>query len=138
MEARDLFQEVLYQVWRSLPSFKGESNIDTWVYQITLNTCYALNIRQKKTNHNTVPLDGIEIAADEPSLSEVDRVRYDALQACISTLDELERSVIVLMLEQLPYKAISAISGLSENHVAVKVKRIKNLLLGCLRKKLAT
>jgi len=69
MDAQDLFQEVVVQIWQSLGSFKGNSHVKTWIYRITLNVCYRSNKTQKRNNQNIVPLDGIEIAQRQTSVA---------------------------------------------------------------------
>ena len=136
IEPQDLFQEVIYQVWRSLPSFKGNSGINTWVYKIAINVCYTSKIRLEKKNLNFVRLDSIKFIAAETSPDKDQQEKYDVLKSCISSLSESDKTIVVLSLEELPYKEIAEITGLTENHVAVKMKRIKKILLKCITRKL--
>ena len=136
IEPQDLFQEVVFQIWKSLPTFKGNSSLSTWVYKVALNVCYSSKIRLKKKNHNPVSLESIKFLPAENNTEKDQQEKYRALRECISTLNEVNKSIVVLSLEELPYKEIAAISGLTENHIAVKMKRIKKLLLACITKKL--
>lgn len=132
LEPQDLFQEVVCEIWSSLTSFKGNSDIRTWVYRITLNVCYRANQVHKRKNQQTIQLDGIQI---EPSATESDDEtgkKYTTLRHCISQLKDLDRSIVMLHLDELPYKEIAEITGITENHVAVKIKRIKVKLLECI------
>lgn len=133
-EAKDLFQEVLLNLWKSLPSFKHQSNIDTWVYRITINVCLrAKQFADKKQKH-FVRLEGINFENIEDTIAPSENEKlFQKLFECIKTLEGIDKSIILLHLEDLPYKEIAHIFGLSENHVAVKIKRIKSKLLNCLK-----
>ncbi|WP_370592778.1 RNA polymerase sigma factor [Roseivirga sp. E12] len=136
IEPQDLFQEVVYQIWKSLPSFKGNSNVDTWIYRIALNVGQRSKLKLEKQNGKTVRLESIlftPIETDDRSQEE----KYQALRDCIDILNESDQSLMVLYLEDLPYKEIAIITGLTENHVAVKMKRIRKLLFECITPKLS-
>ena len=133
---QDLFQEVVYQVWKSFSTFKGNSGIDTWVYKIALNVCQRSKMKNEKGSEKTVRLTSLQfIPADLPP-DESDQVKYQALQDCIVMLNQDDQSLIVLLLEGLPYKQIAEIIGSTDNHVAVRMKRIRKLLLNCITPKL--
>lgn len=136
IEPQDLFQEVVIQVWKSLPTFKGNSNISTWVYKIAINVCYTSKARLEKKSNNFVRLDSIKIQPAEIPPDQDQKEKYLVLRECISTLNEVDKSIVVLSLEELPYKEISEITGLTENHIAVKMKRIRKSLLKCITQKL--
>ena len=136
IEPQDLFQEVVIQVWKSLPTFKGNSSINTWVYKIAINVCYTSKARLEKKNHNPVSLDSIKFLPAENTPEKDQQEKYLALRECISKLNEVDKSIVVLSLEELPYKEIAVITGMTENHIAVKMKRIRKLLLKCITQKL--
>ncbi|WP_420399894.1 RNA polymerase sigma factor [Flagellimonas sp.] len=136
-EAKDLFQEVLVNIWKALPNFNGDSTLTTWMYRITLNVGlrYRSNLlRDKKriSEIKSVTIEQIE-GHQEESRS---RLKLDLLRQCVRHLNEIDKAVITLYLEELPYKEIGTILGLKENTVAVRVKRIKTKLLNCLNEKL--
>ena len=133
-DAKDLFQEVLLNIWKSLPSFKNQSNIATWVYRITINVCLRAKQFSDKKQKHFVRLDGVKFENIEDTIvtSEKEKL-FQKLSECIKKLEGIDKSIILLHLEDLPYKEIAHIFGLSENHVAVKIKRIKNKLLNCLK-----
>jgi len=126
-DQKDLVQDVLLNIWKALPGFEQRANINTWLYRITLNVC--LRSKYERAQKNKVQLDSISIeaVADSPK-SE----KYEQLYHCIGQLGETDKSIIILFLEDLPYKEIAEIVGISENHVAVKIKRIKGKLMKCL------
>jgi len=136
IEPQDLFQEVVYQIWKSLPSFKGKSSIDTWVYRIALNVCMRSKLKLEKKREKTIRFDAIQFKASDNTLNEDDDEKYKFLKTCIAMLNESDTSIIVLYLEDISYKQIAEITGLTENHVAVKMKRIRKKLFECINPKL--
>ncbi len=136
IEPQDLFQEVVYQIWKSLPSFKGKSSIDTWVYCIALNVCMRSKLKLEKKREKTIRFDAIQFKASDNTLNEDDDEKYKFLKTCIAMLNESDTSIIVLYLEDISYKQIAEITGLTENHVAVKMKRIRKKLFECINPKL--
>ncbi len=119
-DREDLFQEILYNAWRSYPSFEGRSKFSTWLYRVALNTAFH-QTRKDKFFGKLAELDKIEYhAAPEP---EEDKI--EILWRVIGKLDELEKSIVLLYLDELSYKEISEITGLTETNVGVKLNRIK-------------
>ena len=136
IEPQDLFQEVVFQIWKSFSSFKAKSSINTWVYKIALNVCFRSKLKMEKANSKLVKLDSIQFIPAETDSDSDDEEKYKALHDCIYSLNESDQSIVVLYLEELPYKEIASITGLSENHIAVKMKRIKQQLFDCITPKL--
>jgi len=126
---KDLYQDVLVQIWRSLPSFQGRSTIETWIYRITVNTCIKASLKIRRYEKE-LSLDQFEMKLYE--LPEGEKERYEALYICIGRLGAADKTLIGLFLEERPYKEIAEILGLTENHVAVKLSRIKKALQVCL------
>ncbi len=122
-DREDLFQEVCINIWRSLPSFREKSSVNTWMYRIALNVCMQFYLSDKK-KEKPYSLDGIEIEFIETSADD----NVEKLYASISRLNEAEKPLIQLYLDDLPYREISKIMGISENLVAVKINRIKDKL----------
>ncbi|MDB4292418.1 RNA polymerase sigma factor [Maribacter sp.] len=135
-DTKDLFQEVLVNIWKSMPSFKENSTIGTWMYKITLNVCLRLKTKEIKKQKKLLRLDSRAINIYKTEITEVGqnkkREELIQLRKCIKQLNEADKAVITLYLEELPYKEISNITGLTENNIAVKIKRIKKKLLNCL------
>ena len=136
LEPQDLFQEVLYAIWKSISTFNGNSNISTWIYRITLNVCLRSKQKLEKKNFKTVRLASIQFVPVEISHDTTQQEKHNALISCISSLNENDKSIIILYLEELKYKEIAEITGMTENHIAVKMKRIKKALLNCITNKL--
>ena len=119
IEPQDLFQEVIFQIWKSLDSFKSNSSLDTWVYKITINVCLRSKLKLDKNNNKTERLDAINISPVEQEIDDSEQEKFKYLKECITTLNETETSLIVLYLDDLPYKEIAIITGISENYIAV-------------------
>ena len=136
IEPQDLFQEVVFQIWKSLEDFKGKSSIDTWVYKIAINVCLRSKMKFDKGNNKTERFESIHFTPVEKEIDASEQEKYNYLKECIATLNESDTSLIVLYLDDLSYKEISAIAGLSENHIAVKMKRIRKKLFECIRPKI--
>jgi RNA polymerase sigma factor (sigma-70 family) len=136
-DKKDLFQESLINIWQSMPSFSGNSSLSTWMFRITLNVCLRLQTQQLKKRDRYRKLDSIafEMVSDDDNHTE-EKEQLVKLRNCIKKLNEADRAVTTLYLEELSYKEISEITGLTENHVAVKIKRIKMKLLTCINETL--
>jgi RNA polymerase sigma factor (sigma-70 family) len=133
-DAKDLFQEVLLNIWKSLPTFKHLSNIDTWIYRITLNICLRTKQFSDKKQKHFIKLESLELEnIGESIISNRNEKMFYKLSECIKKLEGIEKSIILLHLEDVSYKEIALVVGLTENHIAVKIKRIKNKLLTCLK-----
>ncbi|HKK42875.1 MAG TPA: RNA polymerase sigma factor [Bacteroidales bacterium] len=125
----DMYQEIVLQLWKSYPGFKGKSAISTWVYRVALNTAIT-HIRKPAIIVDTEEVP--EIACDYESiadLSEDTRLLYKA----ISKLDRIEKAIILLWLEDRSYKEISETTGISVKNVSVKITRIKVKLANILK-----
>lgn len=121
-ELEDYYQEVLIQLWRSLPKFRNESKMSTWIYRISLNTCISYVRKNKKVNKvSLIDLDFID--------NDIEKKYYiDELYLLINRLNKFEKAIILLWLEDRDYEEIASIVGISKNNVAVKLNRIKEKL----------
>jgi RNA polymerase sigma factor (sigma-70 family) len=133
-DQKDLFQEVALNLWKSLSSFRKEANVNTWVYRVCLNICMQYAMKLNKEKRPRINMEGIEIFDDSVdlynNLENVEKTKM--LYECISKLYDAEKSLVLLFLEDLSYKTISEVLGISENHVAVKLSRIKKKLFNCI------
>lgn len=132
-DTKDLFQEVLVNIWKSMPSFMGNSDIGTWMYRITLNVCLRIRTKEIKKQKQLLRMDSraINIYKTE-NVENGQNEQLLQLRRCIKKLNAVDKALITLYLEELPYREISNIMGLNENHIAVKIKRIKKKLLNCI------
>ena len=122
-EVADLFQEILINMWKGFSSFRGESSISTWIWRISLNTC--INTSKTGRKLDTIPLN-VNINPYEDVDEEALQVRqlYDR----INQLGLVDRSLILLWLENLSYEEIGSIMGISVKNVSVKLVRIREKL----------
>lgn len=132
-DTKDLFQEVLVHVWRSMSTFKGDAAIGTWMFRVALNVCLRFKSKHTKNQKRFIRLDSVVISdIKEKVINEAENEKLEALRKCVKKLNEGNKAVVALYMEGLSYREISDILGISENHVAVKVKRIKSKLLNCI------
>ena len=118
---KDLVQEVTLQLWRSHKSFKGNSQLSTWVYRVTLNVCLS-HAKKIKKKPETVSLDwGASIREED----DVEKEQIERLYRGIRRLEESDRAIILLYLEDKSYKEMSEILGITVSNVGVKVNRLK-------------
>lgn len=136
IEPEDLFQEVIFHVWKAYSSFESRSSMNTWVYRIALNVCMRYKNKLKNRNEKTVRLESIQFEplASTPDYSQEEK--FKTLNSCVHALNELDQSIVILSLDELSYKEIANITGLTENHIAVKMKRVRKTLLSCITDKL--
>ena len=122
-EVDDLVQEVLVNLWKGFGRFEGRSDIRTWVYRVSLNTCISA-VRKKKRNE-TLPLTMDIDLFDE---NDADNRQVDLLHSRISRLQPFDRAIVLLWLENLNYEEIGQIVGISTKNVSVRLVRIKEQL----------
>lgn len=121
----DLHQEMLYEAWRAYPSFRGAAAFSTWLYRVALNT--ALTFRRKALRRPaTSELAAAQHLSDE--LSEPLSPQAELLYQAIRQLPEADRAIITLHLDGYDNDAVADMMGLTKNHVAVKLHRIKTVL----------
>lgn len=122
----DLFQEIVFQLWKSFSSFRGEAKITTWMYRIALNTAIS-GFRKQTRNVKTEDLK-------ELHLNISDSREYDGeediqrLHWAIRQLSEIERAIIMLALDDVPYEEIAETIGITQNNVRVRMNRIREKL----------
>ncbi|MBD5192726.1 MAG: sigma-70 family RNA polymerase sigma factor [Bacteroidales bacterium] len=121
-EADDLFQDALINLWNGFDRFRGESSLKSWIYRVTLNTCISY---KRKKRIKTIPL---EISPDCFSEDSVEGRQSRMLHDRIYQLGPMDRAIILLWLEDLPYDEIGAIVGLSAKSVGVRLVRIREKL----------
>ena len=121
----DLYQDVVLNLWNAFPKFRRECKISTWIYRIALNTCISF-IRKEKNVPEFVTLnrEGDWMTEENDPLQEMLRQLY----RMINQLGQLDKSIILLYLEDKSYDEISEITGLTVTNVATKLSRIKDKL----------
>ena len=127
----DLFQETLLQLWRSIPAFRGEAKETTWIYRVAFNTALAWRRGEhRRRNQNAALLQSEELrmsaSGQGDGLNDADVVAQ--LYAAIRQLPKIDASVALMHLDGLSYREIAEVMGISENHVGVKLNRVKKQL----------
>lgn len=124
-DLKDLYQEVVYQLWKSYDSFRGESKLSTWMYRIALNTA-LFHSKQAARNGHKVGLDKIVLKQEnyDPILEERLAIMYEHIKA----LNDLEKGIILLFLEGKKHEEIAEITGISATNVGTRIGRIKQKL----------
>ena len=125
-ELNDLFQEVVLNLWKSFPRYRGDSQLSTWVYRISMNTCITF-LRRSSTRPNTIPItaDVIGQLADEEGKEN----QLKELYTLINQLGKMERALILLWLEERSYQEMADILGITKTNVGVKLNRVKEKLI---------
>jgi RNA polymerase sigma factor (sigma-70 family) len=123
--AADLTQDVFINVWNALAGYRAEASYKTWIYRITVNTC-LLQIRKDRKKIN-VPLETAEHTA-EPDTSSKKIETEQLLYRAIGKLEEVDRLLIMMVLDEVEYEEIAGIIGITENNLRVKIHRIKTRL----------
>lgn len=123
-DVADLYQEILVNLWKGFTKFRGESNIRTWIYRISLNTCISFE-RKKHRKVDTIPLTmDINLFDD----SDDDTKQVQLLKNRINKLGHFDRAIVLLWLENLSYDEIGNIVGITAKNVSVRLVRIKEQL----------
>jgi len=125
-DQKDLFQEIVYQLWKSFDSFRNESKISTVIYRVALNTAIT-NFKKEKRKVNSIPIDKVMLQYIEQHDSVMEE-RITQLYAAIKKLGAIEKGIILLFLEGKSYEEIAAITGLTNTGVGTRLTRIRQKL----------
>jgi RNA polymerase sigma-70 factor, ECF subfamily len=126
MDQDDLFQEITIQVWHSIPLFRQESSVTTWLYRISLNTAIKW-VKKERKHYEAETLDNVRHILQESRIQIDERLVW--LYEEIYRLDEIDRSITLLLLDNFSYKEMAGILGITESNVGVKINRIKKYLI---------
>ena len=130
-DCQDLVQEILLQVWRSLPEFQGRASASTWIYRVALNT--ALGWRRKERRRGAhqpevVEVEDLPAAGLDSAQQIVQREAVERLYAAIRQLPKTDAALVLLYLDDLSYRQMAEVLGISEGNVGVKLNRAKKAL----------
>ncbi len=125
-DQKDLYQEIVFQLWKSFKNFKNKSKIGTWIYRIALNTAIT-QLRKSKKQIDKVPIDRAIVNFTANTAPEFEE-KLKMLYAHIQQLSDLEKGIILLFLEKKSHEEIASICGLSISNVGTRISRIKNKL----------
>jgi RNA polymerase sigma factor (sigma-70 family) len=126
-DRNDLFQEIVAQLWKSFPSFRKESKFSTWMYRVALNTAItSFKKTKRRPDQNRLTYENFQIK-DESYDTKTEEDIKDLYKA-VAQLTGIEKSIILLYLENKKYEEIAEITGITQNYVRVKMNRIKKKL----------
>ena len=121
-DRKDMFQEIVLQLWKAYPSFNHQSKVSTWIYRISLNTVFA-KLRKEKSRPKNEPYSeyAYEVSDNSIELTEATEELYRAIEQ----LADLDKAIIMLYLEEHSYDEIAGILNLSRTNVSTRINRIK-------------
>ena len=123
--ASDLSQDVFINIWNGIHSYRGDASHKTWIYRITVNTC--LQYIRKEKNKKRVPVTDIDNQPDNPDI-QMAEAEYNNLYHAIGQLTEVDRLIIMMVLDELEYEEITKVVGINQVNLRVKIHRIKQKL----------
>tara|TARA_R100000789_G_C2906330_1_gene121918 strand:- start:47 stop:529 length:483 start_codon:yes stop_codon:yes gene_type:complete len=130
-DQKDLYQEVVYQLWKSFKDFRGEAKVSTWMYRITLNTALFHSKQSKKNGHRV----GLEkIVLKQENYDAIYEERLAIMYRHIKMLTDIEKGIILLFLEGKKYEEIAEITGFTTTNVGTRIGRIKQKLKETIKK----
>jgi RNA polymerase sigma-70 factor, ECF subfamily len=126
-DRQDLFQEMVIQLWRSYPTFRGDARFSTWLYRIALNTAIS-DLRKQRRRPASIDPDLLPNQLQDIQYSSDKEEQLQQLYSAIDRLTELEKALTMLYLEDKSYQEMEEILGISQNNLRVKMNRIKDKL----------
>lgn len=123
IDKKDLFQDIISNLWISYPTFQNKSKISTWIYKVSLNTAITWFRDYTKQSRSIEYTNLIPNLADEAD--SISHELYDQLYSAINSLGKIDKAVILLLLDEYSYEEIAEIIGISKTNVATKISRIK-------------
>lgn len=125
-DRQDLFQEMVIQLWKAFPKFKGESKFSTWLYRVAINTAIT-GLRKKKDF--IISIEPAQLPAQAVYESgTVEEEQWHQISYAIEQLNPVEKSIVLLYLEDKSYEEMEDILGISQGTLRVKMTRIKEKL----------
>ncbi len=130
-DCQDLAQEILLQVWRSLPQFQGRASASTWVYRVALNTALGWHRKEGRRRARQQPLlepEDVPAAGPDSAQQLQQHEVVEQLYAAIRQLPKADAALVLLYLDDLSYRDMAEVLGISESNVGVKLNRAKKAL----------
>ncbi len=126
-DRNDLFQEIVVQLWKSYPSFRKESKFSTWMYRVALNTAItSFKKAKRRPDQNRLTYENFQIKEESYDTEIEENIKH--LHRAVAQLTGIEKSIVLLYLENKKYEEIAEITGITQNYVRVKMNRIKKKL----------
>lgn len=123
----DLFQEITIQLWRAYPKFRGDSKFSTWMYRVGLNTAITL-YRKRKRRIKTTEFENVQFKIKAEPYDDTEEQQLKLLYEAVHQLNDIEKALVFLYLEDKDYREISQTLGISEVNARVKMNRVKKKL----------
>ncbi|MGJ8592413.1 MAG: RNA polymerase sigma factor [Aquaticitalea sp.] len=123
----DLFQEITIQLWKAFPKFRGDSKFSTWMYRVGLNTAITL-YRKSKRRISTSDIETVQFKIKAEPYDDTEEQQLKLLYQAVHQLNDIEKALVFLYLEDKDYREISETLGISEVNARVKMNRVKNKL----------
>ncbi|CAM4192658.1 RNA polymerase sigma factor [Gillisia limnaea] len=123
----DLFQEISIQLWKAYPKFRGDAKFSTWMYRVALNTAITL-YRKKKRGIQTIDYDSVHFRIKAEEYDGEAEKQLTLLYSAVKELNDIDKALVFLYLEDKNYKEISETLGISEVNARVKMNRVKTKL----------
>ncbi len=120
----DLFQEITIQLWRAFPKFRGDSKFSTWMYRVSLNTAITL-YRKSKRRLQTQDFESISFKIKAEEYDDTAEQQLNLMYNAIKKLNDIDKALVFLYLEDKSYREISNTLGISEVNARVKMNRAK-------------
>jgi RNA polymerase sigma factor (sigma-70 family) len=127
VDRQDLFQDIVVQLWKAFPKFKGGSQFSTWLYRVAINTAITGVRKKKRLVTSYEPASSLEQMSDDNS-GTADEERLQQLYRAIGQLSDVEKAIVMLYMEDRPYNEMENILGINQGHLRVKMNRIKERL----------
>lgn len=127
-DRQDAFQDILLQLWKSFKSFRGDAEISTWIYKVSLNTLLSKRRKERRRSIDITFLDkAIAVPGHQQWAVDDD---YQLLMKLISLLNDKDRTILIMHLEGYAYKEIAAVLSTSPSNISTRINRAKALLKG--------
>ena len=124
---KDLFQEITIQLWKAFPKFRGDSKFSTWAYRVALNTAITL-YRKSTRSVKTVNYESQQYFISNEDYNYEEEEQLKLLYQAVYQLNDIEKALVYMYLEDKDYAEISETLGISEVNARVKMNRIKGKL----------
>ncbi len=123
-DRKDLFQEIVIQVWKAYPNFRGAARLSTWMYRVAINTAITA-LRKQKTFITSYEPAALPVNRADGTINDAEEEQRQQLQKAIGQLNEIEKAIVMLYMEDKTYPEMEEIIGISTGALRVKMSRIR-------------
>ena len=124
-DREDNFQEVVYNLWKSFPSLKDKEKIGSWIYAVAINS----SITKIRKDYRVILMESVPDTSEVNGQDEIDQeIDFQQLLEMLHTLNEIDRSIMLLYMEEYSYNEIAGILGITSTNVGVRINRAKKQL----------